>query len=76
MLRETGEPPRRQQPRTTRNMASAPFPPVEWLVTRELVDYEAACAFMASLRLMRFSIAVSCSSSRLMFQEAKCGRAR
>lgn len=28
-------------------MASAPFAPVEWMVTRELVDYEAACAFMA-----------------------------
>jgi lipoyl(octanoyl) transferase len=28
-------------------MASAPILPVEWLVTRELVDYEAACALMA-----------------------------
>ena len=28
-------------------MASAPILPVEWLVTRELVPYEAACALMA-----------------------------
>jgi lipoyl(octanoyl) transferase len=28
-------------------MASAPILPVEWLITRELVDYESACALMA-----------------------------
>jgi lipoyl(octanoyl) transferase len=28
-------------------MASAAIPPVDWMVTHELVDYEAACALMA-----------------------------
>src|SRR5437879_706488 len=28
-------------------MVSAPLPPVDWMVTRELVPYEVACAFMA-----------------------------
>src|SRR6266478_4178307 len=47
MLREAGELLAAAGPDSP-PMASAPIRPVEWLITRELVPYEGACALMAA----------------------------